>query len=67
MQITLHRGGMLLVRTETKFSDLIIPSLLTPLVASPLSKPTEASVSPSKKGEYGGNPEYACKGHTSHF
>lgn len=50
MQITLHRGEVLLVITETKFSDLIIPFLLTPLVASPLLKPVEASVSLSKKG-----------------
>lgn len=49
MQITLHRGGVLLVIAETKFCDLIIPFLPAPLAASSLTKQAGASVSLPKK------------------
>lgn len=67
MQITLHRGGVLLVIDETKLHDLIVPFLLAPLVASPLAKQMGHLLVPQRKLECLGNPGYACKSHPSHF
>lgn len=67
MQITLHRGGVLLVIAKTKFYNLITPFLLAPLVASPLAKQDGASVSPPEEVRMPWELRCACKGHSSHF